>query len=107
MGMIRKKATVNWCMLNTAIIVFLAVFFLVYLKWLKPEEHFWFVSYEWVKLKERGAGRTCIEIKEDDFNIVIAENAIKNENKFDALIINNFKNISKKSWALCIKQPQK
>jgi uncharacterized membrane protein YjdF len=102
-GMIRKKVEFNWCTLNTAIIVLLAVFFIVYTKWPKQEEHYWFVSYEWVKLKERGAGRTCIEIKEDDFNIVVAENTIKNENKFDALIINNFIPINKKSCALCIK----
>jgi hypothetical protein len=104
--MIRKNTTFNWCMLNTVIIVLLAVFFLAYEKWPKPEEHFWFVSYEWVKLKERGAGRSCIEIKEKDFDIVVAENAIKNENKFDTFIINNFIPISKKSYALCIKQPK-
>jgi hypothetical protein len=103
--MIQKNTTFNWCMLNTAVIVLLAVFFLAYNKWPKPEKHFWFVSYEWVKLKERGAGRTCVEIKEDDFDIVFAENAIKNENKFDTIIINNFREISKKTYALCIKQP--
>jgi len=95
--MIRKNVAFNWCMLNTAIIVLLAVIFIAYTKWPKPEEHFWFVSYEWVKVKERGAGRTCIEIKDDDFDIVVAEDAIKKEKKFDALIINNFIPISKKS----------
>jgi len=103
--MIRKDTTFNWCMLNTAIIVLFVVFFLAYDKWPKPEEHFWFVSYEWVKLKERGAGRTCTEIMENDFDIVTAENAIKDKNKFDTVIINNFRPISKKSYALCIMQP--
>jgi hypothetical protein len=99
--MIRTKTTFNWCMLNSAMIVLLAVI-LVYDKWPipKPAEHFWFVSYEWVKLKELGAGRTCIAMKDDDFDMVVAENAIKNENKFDALIVNNFMPISKKSCAL-------
>lgn len=97
--MIRTKTTFNWCMLNSAMIVLLAVF-LAYDKWSKPAEHFWFVSYEWVKAKERGAGRTCIEMKEDEFNMVVAENAIKNENKFDALIVNNFISISKNACAL-------
>lgn len=95
--MIQKRKVFDWCMLNTAIIVLLAVFFLAYNKWSKPKEHFWFVSYEWVKLKERGAGRTCIEMKDDDFNIVIAEDAIKKGKNFDALIINNFIPLSKKS----------
>jgi hypothetical protein len=104
-GMIRKNTSFSWCILNTAIITLLAVFFLAYHKWQKPEEHFWFVSYEWVKQQERGAGRTCIEIKENDFDIVDTENNIKNTNKFDKLIINNFTPISKKSYSLCIKQP--
>jgi hypothetical protein len=91
-------------MLNTAIIVLLAVLFFSFNKWQKPEGHFWLVSYEWVKLKERGAGRTCVEIKENGFDLVVAENDIKNKNKFDALIINNFIPISKKSYELCIKQ---
>ncbi len=104
--MIRKDTTFNWCVLNTAIIVLMAVLFFAYEKWPRQGEHFWFVSYDWVKLKERGAGRTCIEIKENDFDIVVVENDIKIKNNFDTLIINNFKPISKKSYALCIKQPQ-
>lgn len=103
--MIRKKKAVNWSMINTAIIVLSAIIFLAYVRWPKSQEHFWFVSYEWVKQKERGGGRTCVAIKEDDFNIVFAENAIKNDNKFDAIIINNFIAISEKSCALCKKQP--
>ena len=104
--MIRKDTAFNWCALNTAIIVLLAGLVFAYEKWPRPEKHYWFVSYEWVKLKERGAGRTCIEIKENDFDIVAAENNIKNKNNFDTLIINNFRPISKVSYALCVKQPQ-
>ena len=103
--MIRKDITLNWGMINTVIIVLLAVLFFTYEKRPKPEGHFWFVSYEWVKQKERGAGRTCVEIKENGFDIVVAENDIKNKNNFDTLVINNFIPISKKSYALCIKQP--
>jgi hypothetical protein len=103
--MIRNDATFNWCMLNTAIIVLLAALLFFNRQSQKPEEHFWFVSYEWVKQKEHGAGRTCIEIKGNGFDIVDAENDIKHKNKFDTLIINNFIPISMKSYELCIKQP--
>jgi hypothetical protein len=103
--MIRKDTMSNGYMAIAAIIVLLAVLFFTLNKRTKPEGHFWFVSYEWVKQKERGAGRTCIEIKENDFDINAAENDIKDNNKFDTLIINNFIPISKKSYALCIKQP--
>jgi hypothetical protein len=103
--MIRNDTMSNWYMAITAIVVLLAVLFFTFNKRPKPEEHFWFVSYEWVKQKERGAGRTCIEMQENDFDINVAENDIKNKNKFDTLIINNFIPISKKSYALCIKQP--
>ena len=93
-------------MFNTIIIMLLAGSFLTYEKWSKPEAHFWFVSYEWVKSKERGAGRTCIENKESDFDILAAENTIKTKNKFETLIINNFIPIPQKTYELCIKQPQ-
>ena len=93
-------------MLNTIIIVLSAGLFVVYDRWPKAADHYWFVSYEWAKPKERGAGRTCIEIKENDFDIVAAEDSVKTKNKFDTLIINNFMPISKKTYELCIKQPQ-
>lgn len=92
-------------MLNTVIIVGLAVAFVAYSKWPKAEEHFWFVSYEWVKSKERGAGRTCVVLKENDFDVALTENAIKTKNRFESIIINNFIQISKKTYELCIQQP--
>ena len=103
--MIRKNTTFNWCMFNTAVIILLGLFSITYHIWLKHEEHFWFVYYDWAKQQDRGAGRTCIEIKGSDFDIVVAEDAIKNKNKFDTLLIKNFIPISKKSFSLCIKQP--
>jgi hypothetical protein len=103
--MLRKDTMSNWYVAIAAITVLLAALIFAFSKSPKPEGHFWFVSYEWVKQKERGAGRTCIEIKEDGFDINTAENDIKDKKQFDTLIINNFIPISKKSYALCIKQP--
>lgn len=104
--MIRRSTMFNWSTINTIIIVVLAVAFVVYDKWPKPKDHFWFVSYEWVKIKEkeRGAGRICVAVKEDDFDVLETENTIKNANKFDSLIVNNFIPISKESYTLCVKK---
>jgi hypothetical protein len=62
--MVRKNTASRWCMLNTALIVLFIVLLLAYDKWLNPKERFWFVSYEWVRQNEKGAGRTCIETKD-------------------------------------------
>jgi hypothetical protein len=106
MEMIRKNTPFNWSMISTVIILVLAVAFVVYENRPTPKEHFWFVSYEWVKIKEkeRGAGRICVAVKEDDFDIIETENTIKNANKFDSLIINNFIPISQATHALCVKK---
>ncbi len=94
-------------MLNTVILVLLAVYFLAYDKLINPKEQLWFVSYEWVKQKERGVGRTCMDTKSNDFDVVEVETAIRNENRFDTLIINNFMPINRKTYTLCKKPPKK
>ncbi|MDK9706179.1 MAG: hypothetical protein OEL83_03930 [Desulforhopalus sp.] len=104
--MIRKNTPVNWPMINTIIILVLAMAFVVYANRPTPKDQYWFVSYEWVKIKEkeRGAGRICVAVKEGDFDIIDTENTIKNANKFDSLIINNFIPISRATHALCVKK---
>jgi hypothetical protein len=103
--MIKKSRPFHWDILNTLIILLLAALFIFYLGRPKPPDPYWFISYEWVKAKERGVGRTCIDMKNSDFDILVAENKVKDKNKFDSLIINNFTPISKKTYELCIKQP--
>jgi hypothetical protein len=100
--MVRKNTASHWCMLNTALIVLFIVLFLAYDKWLKPKERFWFVSYEWVRQNDKGAGRTCIEAKDKALDFTFTENAIQKKNKFDTVIINNLIPINKKTYSSCI-----
>jgi hypothetical protein len=86
------------------LVLLLAALFFLYERWPKPQEPYWFVSYEWVKAKERGAGRTCLVMKDIDFDILSAENSVKNKNTFDSLIITDFIRINKATYDFCVKQ---
>ena len=103
--MIRKTQPFRWDICTPALILLLAALFFLYERWPKPQEPYWFVSYEWVKAKERGAGRTCLVMKDIDFDILSAENSVKNKNTFDSLIITDFIRINKATYDFCVKQP--
>lgn len=102
--MIRRSRPFPWDKLNFLGLVVAVVFALVYFNWPRPPSPYWFVSYEWTRGKERGAGRRCI-VADQGFDIVMVEEMIKKINTFDSIILNNFIQINKTTYDLCIKQP--
>lgn len=104
--MIKKSRPFQWDRLNFMGLVLLVILALVYHNWPQRLSPYWFVSYEWTRGKERGAGRRCIAIDDKDFDIVKVEDMVLHKNKYDSIILNNFIQISKGTYELCMKQPQ-
>ena len=103
--MIKISRPLQWDKLNFIGLVLVVVLALLYLNWPKPPSPYWFVSYEWIRGKERGAGRRCIVVDDRGFDIVKVEDTIIEKNKYDSLILNNFIQIDKNTYDLCTKQP--
>lgn len=106
--MIKRSRPLQWDKLNFIGLVLVVVLALLYLSWPQkpsPPSPYWFVSYEWIRGKERGAGRRCIVVDKQGFDIVKVEDSIIEKNKYDSLILNNFIQIDKTTYDLCTKQP--
>ena len=101
----RSSRPFPWDKLNFIALVLVVVLALVYFNWPRPPSPYWFVSYEWTRGKERGAGRRCIAVDDQGFDVVAVEDMIKKINKTDSLILNNFIQIDKTTYDLCVKQP--
>lgn len=103
--MIKRSRPFQWDKLTFIGLVLVVVLALVYVNWPRHPSPYWFVSYEWTRGKERGAGRRCIVVDDRGFDIVKVEDTIIEKNKYDSLILNNFIQIDKTTYDLCTKQP--
>ena len=104
--MIKKTAPLPWQMINTILLLLLLglVAYSLYQSRPRPQPY-WFVSYEWTKAKEHGAGRTCVKIAEPGPDIEKIEASIAEKNGFTSVVLDNFREIGQATYELCTKKP--
>lgn len=102
--MIKKTAPLPWHLVNT-ILLFLVLGLVIFFQYWEKAQPYWFISYEWTKGKDHGAGRTCIKIAGQSPDIDAIEKSIADKNSFSSVVIHNFREIDKSTYEWCIKKP--
>lgn len=104
--MIKKTAPLPWHLVNTILLLLLLGLVAYSLYQARPQpQPYWFVSYQWTKDKERGAGRTCVKISEKRLDLSEIEATVAEKNRFTSVVIDNFREIDQIAYELCVKKP--
>ena len=103
--MIRKTTPLPWHTINTALLLLVLAVVLLLRFWPQHRPPYWFVSYQWTKGKEHGAGRTCLKSAGNSPDIAQFESAIATKNSFDSVIVITFRDIDQTTFEGCVKKP--
>lgn len=103
--MIKKTAPLPWQMINTILLLLLLGLVASSLYQSRPRpQPYWFVSYEWTKAKEHGAGRTCVKLVEASPDIEKIEASIAEKNGFTSVVLDNLREIDQTTYERCVKK---